>query len=100
MFAQAMARVDTPAPQQNSSTVKAMYFVSAESGPGLLPRLVEPFAKLGLIPDRVHADREAHADRALSVDLRIAGVTPREADLLERALRTVIGVRSVIVVLD
>lgn len=102
MSAQPLAGANAPDQQLNSSssTVRAMFFVSAESDPGLLPRLVEPFAKLGLVPDRVHADREAHADRNLNVDLRIAEVTPRHAHLLEKALRSVIGVRSVISVRD
>jgi hypothetical protein len=87
-----------PAFEPESSSLKAMFFVSAASDPGLLPRLLEPFSKLGLVPDRVHADREAHADRVLNVDLRIADVTPRYAHLLEKALRSIVGVRTVIAV--
>ncbi len=80
--------------------VKVIYFVTAVADPNLLPRLLEPFAKLNLIPDRVHADLAAHGERGLNVDLRISAVDARYAMLLEKALRAVIGVQNVISVLE
>jgi hypothetical protein len=81
-------------------TVRAFFFVSAPADPGLLPRLIEPVAKLGAVPCRVHASREAGDGTELVVDLRLAGVTPRMADLVERALRAVVGVRQVMAVIE
>ena len=40
-------------------TVRAYFFVSGPADPGLLPRLIEPVAKLGAVPTRVHASRES-----------------------------------------
>ncbi len=80
--------------------VRALYFVSADAHPGMLPRLLEPFAKRGFVPDRVHAHREEHGPRELTVELRLGSTEPRHADLIEAALRAVIGVRSVIRVRD
>ena len=40
-------------------TVRAYFFISAPADPGLLPRLIEPVAKLGAVPARVHASRES-----------------------------------------
>ncbi len=68
--------------------------------PGLLPRLIEPVAKLGAVPACVHASRESGDGTELVVDLRLAGVTPRIADLVGRALRAVVGVRQVKAVVE
>jgi hypothetical protein len=83
-----------------AGTVRAYYFVSAPADPGLLPRLIEPVAKLGAVPARVHASRESGDGSELTVDLRLAGVTPRIADLVGRALRAVVGVRQVMAVVE
>src|SRR5262249_42896080 len=77
------------------ATVRAYFFIPALAAPGLLPRLIEPVAKLGAVPVRVHASREFGDGSELTVDLRLAGVAPRTADLVGRALRAVVGVRQV-----
>jgi len=94
----AVPAVGATAPR--TETVRAFFFVSAPADPGLLPRLIEPVAKLGAVPSRVHASREAGDGTELTVDLRLAGVTPRTADLVERALRAVVGVRQVMAVVE
>ena len=85
-----------PAP----ATVRAYFFISAPADPGLLPRLIEPVAKLGAVPARVHASRESGDGSELTIDLRLVGVPPRTADLIERALRAVVGVRQVMAVVE
>src|SRR5262245_43741266 len=82
------------------TTVRAYYFISAPAHPGLLPRLIEPVAKLGAVPARVHASREAGDGSELVVDLRLAGVPPRTAELVARALQAVVGVRQVKTVVE
>jgi hypothetical protein len=81
-------------------TVRAFFFISAPADPGLLPRLIEPVAKLGAVPQRVHASRESGDGSELTVELRLAGVAPRTADLIARALRAVVGVRQVMAVVE
>ncbi len=83
-----------------TATVRAYYFISAPAHPGLLPRLIEPVAKLGAVPARVHASRESGDGSELVVDLRLAGISPRTADLVARALRAVVGVRHVKTVVE
>ena len=83
-----------------ASTVRAFFFVTAPADPGLLPRLIEPVAKLGAVPSRVHASRESGDGSELSVELRLAGVVPRTAELVEYALRAVVGVRQVMAVVE
>jgi hypothetical protein len=92
--------VATGAPEAECATVRAYFFISAPADPGLLPRLIEPVAKLGAVPARVHASCEAGDGTELTVDLRLAGVAPRTADLIERALRAVVGVRQVMAVVE
>src|SRR5262245_57635919 len=95
MTSPAVPAAGTAAPCAKPHTVRAYFFVSAPADPGLLPRLIEPVAKLGAVPTRVHASRESGDGTELTIDLRLAGVAPRTADLVGRALRAVVGVRQV-----
>ena len=88
------------APCVAARTVRAFFFVTAPADPGLLPRLIEPVAKLGAVPSRVHASRESGDGTELSVDLRLVGVAPRVAELVEYALRAVVGLRQVLAVVE
>jgi len=99
MPSQALA-AGAEAPRAAAATVRAYFFVTAPADPGLLPRLIEPVAKLGAVPARVHASRESGDGSELTVDLRLAGVAPRTADLIGRALRAVVGVRQVRAVVE
>ena len=96
----AMAAVGGVRPLAPASTVRAYFFITAPADPGLLPRLIEPVAKLGAVPSRVHATREAGDGSELTVDLRLAGVAPRTAELVEHALRAIVGVRQVMAVIE
>jgi hypothetical protein len=88
------------APAVQASTFRAFFFVTAPADPGLLSRVIEPVAKLGTVPTRVHASRESGDGSEVTVDLRLAGVPQRTADLVERALRAVVGVRQVMAVIE
>ena len=57
-------------------------------------------AKLGYVPARVHASRESGDGTELIIDLRLNGVTSRAAELVEIALRAIVGVRQVIAVVE
>lgn len=80
--------------------VYARFLVQGPADPGLLPRLVEPFSKLGTTPTRVHATREAGDGSEMTVDLRLSDVAPRTAELIELALRRVVGVSQLIAVVE
>jgi hypothetical protein len=96
----AFARTRTLVARAKPSSVRAFFFITAPADPGLLPRLIEPVAKLGVVPLRVHASRESGDGSELSVDLRLAGVAPRTAELVEYALRAIVGVRQVMAVVE
>ncbi len=91
---------DSGAAPPNAENVKAIYFVTAEAGPGLAPRLVEPFAKLGLVPARIHMSTEQRGGEEIAADLRTGDVSRRVAHLIDKALRRVVGVRQVIMLVD
>jgi hypothetical protein len=88
------------APRAQAHTVRAFFFVTTPADPGLLSRLIEPVAKLGTVPSRVHASRESGDGSELSVELRLSGVAPRTAELVEFALRAVVGVRQVMALIE
>jgi len=80
--------------------VKALFHVTSDVAAGALPRLLEPFAKMGVTPSRVHASCEAGDGSVLSVDLRVAETTAMHAHLIEKMLRRVVGVQQLILVTE
>jgi hypothetical protein len=71
--------------------VAARFTVVAEASPGLLSRILEPFAKRDLVPDTVRASRDGEAMRAevaLSMPLGMVHVVAGN-------LGQIIGVRRV-----
>lgn len=68
------------------------FTVLGEAEPGLLPRLIEPFAKRGLLLRRLEASAEAEGLRvSLAAELDEAG-----ASLLGASLRAIVGVTAVL----
>ncbi len=68
----------------------------AEAEPGLLPRLLAPFARRDLIPDHVRSRREG---AALVVEIGMAAMPSEMLHLVEGNLRQVVGVVRLAVVL-
>lgn len=70
------------------------YRMTADADPGLLPRVLQVFAKRSLVPDTVRAERRVDGD-GLSIELRIPLVEPVKARHIAACLRETVGVRSV-----
>ncbi len=70
------------------------FAVSARPEPAVMPRVLEPFAKRGLVPTRWHAVCVA-ADE-LVIDLQIADLEPALVELIAASLRQIVGVESVL----
>jgi hypothetical protein len=68
----------------------------AEAEPGLLPRLLAPFARRDLIPDRVRSRREG---ASLVVEIAMDAMPSEMLHVVEGNLRQVIGVVRLAVVL-
>jgi hypothetical protein len=79
---------DQPAPAR----LACRFTVLGEADPGLLSRLIEPFAKRGLMPRRLEAQSDG-------VVLRVSLAAELEADaapLLAASLRAIVGVTTVL----
>ena len=100
MAAKSAASTQSESQSSHSSSLKAQFYVVGAADPGLLPRLIEPMAKMGHVPSRVHASRESGDGSEMVVDLRLCGVNARTAQLVENALRATVGVRQVIAVVE
>lgn len=85
---------------QSDMLRKALFYVVGDADPALLPRIVGPVTKLGLVPSRLHASTEDGDGARLTVDLRLADVSQSAASRVEGALRSVVGVHQVIAVFE
>ena len=71
----------------------ACFTVVAQPEPAVLPRVVELFAKRGLVPQRCHATASM---TALSIDVQIGGLDREVADYIARCMRQIVGVETVL----
>lgn len=69
------------------------YSVQARAEPGVMPRVVELFAKRGLVPQRWHSTA---SDRALAIDVQIGGLDRDAAAYIARCMRQIVGVETVL----
>ena len=63
------------------------FSILAETEAGVMPRVLEVFAKRDLVPRRWVSDVGGSADRELSIDLQVDGLTRETADYIARCLR-------------
>ena len=75
--------------------VTVSYSLQARPEPGVMPRVLELFAKRGLVPHKWHSTASASA---LSIDVQMAGIDRDLADYIARCMRQVIGVETVLTV--
>lgn len=72
-------------------TVAVRFMLDADTAPGLLSRLLQPFAKRDLIPDRMWSHR---AGDTMHVEIALAAMPGDVVHLIDGNLRQVVGVRS------
>ena len=72
----------------------AFFSVAGEPSPGLMPRVLELFAKRGLVPDELHGRA---AGGALVIEIRADGMDEALADYIGRCLRQIHSVERVLV---
>lgn len=87
---------DSVATTERPSTVTACFAVRAAVDPGSLPRILELFAKRGLVPSSVQARLTGVGEPALSVDLQVAGLEPALVDVVAESLRQIWVVERVL----
>ena len=74
------------------STVFVRFLVDADASPGLLSRLLQPYAKRDLIPDRMWSHRSGNT---MHVEIAMESMPAEVVHLVEGNLSQVIGVRGV-----
>ena len=82
-FATATNTVSAPQPSAIPSLGVAYFAVTANADPGAMPRILELFAKRGLVLDYCRMDRFGNK---LSVELEIAGLDPEQAAYIGRCI--------------
>src|ERR1700729_527167 len=68
------------------------FLLDADSSPGLLSRLLQPYAKRDLIPDRMWSHRSGDT---IHVEIAMEAMPAEMVHLVEGNLNQVVGVRSV-----
>lgn len=80
-------RLDTAPP--------AYFFVYARAEPGVMPRVLELFAKRGLVPSRWHSMIDGPNDRRLAIDIQMRNMDRDSAKYVAACLRQIVGVVAV-----
>ena len=83
-----------------AAPAKTYFFLTGETDPGLLPGVLTLYAKLGLVPYRVHASTEQGTGEEMSVELRFARLPLDASERLAGKCRAMVGVRSVMTVVE
>ena len=77
---------------EQPSAVFVRFLLDADPSPGLLSRLLQPYAKRDLVPDRMWSHR---AGDTVHVEIAMEAMPAEMVHLVEGNLMQVVGVRSV-----
>ena len=87
----------TPAPVGVCARVACFSIqAEAEPEPGVMPRVLELFAKRGLVPRRWISDVTGPGGRELTIDVQVAGLASETQACIARCLRAIWGVGRVL----
>ena len=75
------------------SPLSVSFAVQARAEPGVMPRVVELFAKRGLVPQKWHSTT---AGPMLTIDVQIGGLDRDLGDYIARCMRQIVGVETVL----
>ena len=84
--------MSTDSTQPQPSTVFVRFLLDADASPGLLSRLLQPYAKRDLVPDRMWSHRSGDT---MHVEIAMEAMPSEVVHLVEGNLSQVIGVRGV-----
>jgi hypothetical protein len=77
---------------EQPSAVFVRFLLDADVSPGLLSRLLQPYAKRDLVPDRMWSHR---AGDTLHVEIAMEAMPAEMVHLVEGNLSQVVGVRNI-----
>src|SRR5215510_13211787 len=72
------------------------FAIRASAAPGILPRILELFAKRNLVPTKWHSAVFGPNGEDLQVDIQMEGIEAELAGYIARCLRQIYGVDSVL----
>jgi hypothetical protein len=72
------------------------FSVQAAAEPGVMPRVLELFAKRNLVPSKWHSSVAGPAGEELHIDIQVAGMAPELGDYIARCLRQILHVTCVL----
>lgn len=81
--------------ERDPSPLTVSFSLQARAEPGVMPRVLELFAKRGLVPHKWHSTASASA---LTIDVQMAGIERDLADYIARCMRQIVGVETVLTV--
>tara|TARA_R110001592_G_scaffold283010_3_gene550879 strand:- start:8330 stop:8680 length:351 start_codon:yes stop_codon:yes gene_type:complete len=94
----AFSPASSPRPPRRRKPLPTQCFsVQALADPGTLPRVVEVFAKRGLVPTRIHASHAQAGREGLVVDIHLDNTEAEQARLIAQELRRQFCVEAVLV---
>jgi acetolactate synthase small subunit len=83
-----------PAPvEPHAAPTTYRYSLLARPEPGVMPRVVELFAKRGLVPLKWHSTASASV---LAIEVQTGALEPDVADYIARCMRQIVGVETVL----
>jgi acetolactate synthase small subunit len=88
-----MSSLQFLAADSGSSPLAASFCLQARAEPGVMPRVLELFAKRGLVPHKWHSTASG---AVLVIDVQIAGLERDVADYIARCMRQIVGVEAVL----
>jgi acetolactate synthase small subunit len=77
------------------SSSRSRFSVHARAEPGVMPRVLELFAKRGLVPDRWHSV-VARPGPELMIDVEVDGMPRDTVDYVANCMRMIAGVEVVL----
>lgn len=84
-----------PAAEPDAVPFAVSFSLHARAEPGVMPRVLELFAKRGLVPHKWHS---AVSGPALTIEVQMGGVERDFADYIARCMRQIVGVEAVLTV--
>ena len=85
-----------PAHTSAASSGAACYSVHAPADPSVMPRVLEVFAKRGLVPSRWYSTLDGPGGAEMHIDIQISGLEPGMGDRLAVLLRQLVCVETVL----
>lgn len=96
MRAERLSHPTASVPSAENASPVACFSIQADADPSVMPRVLELFAKRGMIPLRWHADLGGRRRDELTIDLQVDGLDRPKAELIAHAIRQMVAVVSVL----